>query len=269
MSEDFSQVAEAFSRKALVYDDFGVDHENLTRMRQTVYAQVLASLEPGDRILELNAGTGADAVFFARQGFHVHATDISPGMVEQTKAKIQEQDLGDKLSVEQLSITDLGRISDAPFQHIYSNFGGLNCIANLRDVTQHIPKLLEPGKLLTWVIMPRITPWEWRAILKGDWHTVTRRMQSGGVKANVEGVEFQTYYFSPKNVMQALGPEFELVKLQGLSIFAPPADNDGFAKRYPTMYKLLVGADELLGYWPLFNGWGDFFILSARYMPQD
>ncbi|KAA3647807.1 MAG: class I SAM-dependent methyltransferase [Chloroflexi bacterium] len=267
MNEDFTQVAEAFSRKALVYDDFGVDHENLTRMRQTVYAQVQSFLEPGDHILELNAGTGADAVHFAKKGFQVHATDISPGMVKQIGSKIQAMGLNPLLSVEQLSFTELHQVSKGPFQHIYSNFGGLNCISDLREVTKHIPKLLQPGKLLTWVIMPRVTPWDWRAALKGDWRTTTRRLQKDGIRANVEGVEFQTYYFSPKDVMQALGPGFEVVKLQGLSTCAPPADNDGFAKRHPKLYRMLVRIDETIGHWRPFNGWGDFFILSARYQP--
>ena len=56
------QVAEAFSRKALEYDAFGTDNPNVTRMRERVYAHLDALLTPGARILELNAGTGADAV---------------------------------------------------------------------------------------------------------------------------------------------------------------------------------------------------------------
>ena len=42
---------------------------------------------PGARILEINCGTGNDAVFLARSGMHVTATDISPMMIEETKRK--------------------------------------------------------------------------------------------------------------------------------------------------------------------------------------
>lgn len=267
MNEEFSQIAEAFSRKALIYDEFGVGHENLTRMRHTVYEQALSFMEPGDHILELNAGTGADAVYFATKGFKVHAIDISPGMVKQIESKANARELQPLLTVEQLSFTELHKTSRGPFQHIYSNFGGLNCIADLKEVTKHVSDLLEPGKFLTWVIMPRITPWEWKAGLNGDWKTAVRRLQKGGIRANVEGVEFQTFYFSPKDVIGSLGPDFEIVKLQGLAIFAPPADNDSFAKHHPRLYKALVAIDETLGQIPPFNGWGDFFILSARFRP--
>ena len=267
MSDDFSQVAEAFSRKAHLYDLFGMGHENLTRMRQKVYAQMMAFLEPGDKILELNAGTGTDALFFARQGYHVHATDLSPGMVQKIRKKSHAPGTGGRLSVAQISFTRLNHVEGGPYQHIYSNFGGLNCIPELRNVTQHIPGLLEPGKTLTWVIMPRVTPWDWRAALKGDWRTALRRMGANGARANVEGVEFQTYYFSPKIVMRALGPDFKMVNLQGLSLFAPPADNDVFATRHASIYKILVGMDEIVSHLPILAGWGDFFILSARYLP--
>ena len=54
--EHIEAVAEAFSRKALIYDEFGEGHPNLARMRRKVREHVLDFLKPGDRILELNAG---------------------------------------------------------------------------------------------------------------------------------------------------------------------------------------------------------------------
>ena len=81
MNADFEDVAEAFSRKAAVYDAFGEDHENLTRMRRKVRDHISALLPVGSYLLELNAGTGLDATAMVQRGYRVHATDISPGMV--------------------------------------------------------------------------------------------------------------------------------------------------------------------------------------------
>ena len=67
--DHFEQVAEAFSYKALIYDEFGKDHPNLQRMRRTVYEHVLSFIQPGACMLEINAGTGTDASFFASQGY--------------------------------------------------------------------------------------------------------------------------------------------------------------------------------------------------------
>ena len=108
-------VAEAFSLKSQVYDEFGKDHVNLTRMRNQVYRHVVEYLQPGARILELNAGTGTDAVHFARLGFSVHATDFAPGMVARIEEKIAQENLRDRMSVQQCSFTDLEQINAAEF----------------------------------------------------------------------------------------------------------------------------------------------------------
>ncbi len=89
----------AFSRKADEYDAFGDDHINLARMRRKVYDHVLRFLQPADRMLELNAGTGIDAAFFAGRGQIVHAIDIAPGMLDHLAAKIDQQHLSDRLTV--------------------------------------------------------------------------------------------------------------------------------------------------------------------------
>lgn len=260
----FDPVAKAFSRKALVYDAFGEDHPNLARMRQKVYDHVATLAAPGAHLLELNAGTGLDAVVYARHGYRVHATDIAPGMVREIERKIAALDLQERLTVQQCSFTALEQVSVGPFDAVVSNSGGLNCLGDLTAVTRHLPRLLRPGGTVTWVIMPRICPWELAVSIK-DWRVGTRRLRRGGVLANVEGVQFMTYYFSTADVRHAFGPRFQQVALEGLSVVTPPADNKTFAHRHPRMYRWLTCIDDRLSRWPPFHGWGDFFILSMRY----
>jgi hypothetical protein len=83
----------------------------------------------------------------------------------------------------------------------------------------------------------------------------------------VEGVRFATYYFSPRQVVQAFGCAFEVRRLEGLSIFAPPADRKHFAARFPRVYRWLVAMDERLGSMRPFQTWGDFFVITLRYIP--
>ena len=128
-------VAEAFSRKSAVYDAFGEDHPNLTRMRQRVYAAVTRHLKPGSHLLEINAGTGLDASQLVKSGYTVHATDLAPGMIEAIEQKVADQQLDGRLSAQQLSFTNLDQADNGPFDAVYSNFGGLNCVADLKDVT--------------------------------------------------------------------------------------------------------------------------------------
>ncbi len=266
--DHFQRVAEAFSYKALVYDDFGKDHPNLQRMRRRVYSHVLEYLRPGESLLELNAGTGTDAAFFARQGIHVHATDVSPGMLQAIQAKIEQYDLQDRLSAGLCSFTDLSPLKGRSFDYVFSNFGGLNCIDDLSLVSRQMRDLLQPGGRLTWVIMPPVCPWDLALAFKGDFRTAFRRLSPGGTTANVEGVRFHVRYFSAGQTLHSLGKDYHLLKLEGLSIFTPPADRKGFAIRFPRLYRRLVWLDEHLGKLPVLRGWGDFFIMTAEYRPE-
>jgi ubiquinone/menaquinone biosynthesis C-methylase UbiE len=267
MNDPFTQVAEAFSRKSVVYDDFGVNHANLQRMRAKVRQHVLEYLHPGDRILELNAGTGGDALFFTRLGYPVHAIDLSPGMVAQIQAKAAENGCQDLLTVQLCSFTDLDQVACGPFHTIFSNMGGVNCISDLGRITQRLERLLIPGGFITWVVMPPVCLWELSQALRGRFRTAFRRLAPGGVLANVEGVQFQTYYFHPKKVRLAFGPHYHPVALQGLSVFTPPADHKEFSSRHPRLYRFLCALDNRLADLTPFNAWGDFYILTLRYQP--
>jgi SAM-dependent methyltransferase len=264
-TEHWERVAEAFSRKAPEYEALWTDHPHFTRMRNRVHEHFDSLVAPGARVLELNAGMGIDAVRMVRRGHRVHATDVAPGMTSVIEEKSRAPDLKTALTVQRCSYTDLNRVQAGPFDAVFSNFGGLNCVDDLRIVTRQLGNLLVPGAVVTWVIMPPICPWEWLALLRGDWRTATRRLHRGGVMAHVAGVHFRTFYFTPSQVLRAFGPAYRLVRLEGLSLFAPPADHKEFVTKHPRLYRALVYLDARVATLPLFRGWGDFFILSVRY----
>ncbi len=266
MTEDLSAIAEAFSRKASQYDAFGSGHPNLARMRARIREQVCHHLAPGARILEINAGTGADAAYFASRGYRVLATDISPDMVAAIREKIAREGLQDRLSARELSFTDLNQLEEGRFDGIFSNMGGLNCIRDLGRVTEYFPRLLHPGAVVTFVVMPPFCPWEWLALFRGDFKTARRRLQREGTTANVEGVRFTTYYHRPQQILTALGERFAQLSLGSLSLLAPPADRKDFALRNPAIYKTLVWLDDKLTPHRPFNQCGDFFMLSAIFL---
>src|SRR5512133_3393632 len=147
MQDPFDTIAEAFSHTAEKYDSFASDHPNQTRMRNKVYSHVQRFVSAGARILELNAGTGTDAVALARRGYSVHATDIAPGMLERLRDKVQKFDLRKQITYQQCSFTELDKIKGAPFDAVFSDLGGLNCIADLSPVIAQLPKVLRPNGL--------------------------------------------------------------------------------------------------------------------------
>ena len=261
----FSTVIKAFTRQSVIYDNYEKENQTLIWMRKQVRKHAMSFLNPGDKLLELNSGTGTDAVYFAQKGILVHSTDISDGMIEQIRKKVNDYNLSHKISFEQCSYTELNKIKNNKFDFIFSNFGGLNCLAKLSEATKFFPSLLnEEGKVCL-VIMPPICPWELVNIFKGKFKFAFRRLKTSGTPAHIEGIHFTTHYFSSKNVMKALGDKFILVKLEGLAVFTPNPQMEKFQKKFPRLTQLLNKLDESLsGYFP-FNKIGDHIILTALY----
>jgi len=261
----FDTIAEAFSRTAAKYDAFADDHPHLTRMRSKVYAHVSRLLPPGSRILELNAGTGTDAIHLAQLGYKVHATDIAPGMLQRLYDKVNRLGLDKQVSVQECSFTELAHVRGVPYDAVFSNLGGLNCVPDLSAVINNLPLVLRPGGLVTWVLMPPICLWELSSIFTGQGRLAFRRLSSKGTRAHLEGLYFQIYYFSPDQVLEWFGQDYELLSLEGLSVITPTAESKNLAKRHPNFYRVLSSLDDWLSIRSPWWGWGDFFILSLRY----
>lgn len=265
-SVQFDNINKAFSRQSILYDDYDEHNTTLTWMRRQVRKHALKYLRPNDKILELNSGTGLDAEFFAQKGFSVHCTDLSDGMIEQMKKKFSTGEFSDKITIQQYSFTELYKIENRKFDFIFSNFGGLNCIPDLRKSTKYFPSLLNKNGRVCLVILPPVCPWELIHLFRGKIKFAFRRFNKGGTMANVEGVKFKTYYFSAQNVMRSLGNDFKLLKLESLAVFTPIPQIEKIPKNFPALAKFLNKMDERIsGVFP-FNRIGDHIIVTAEYI---
>ncbi len=264
---DFSPIAEAFSRTANKYDAFAEDHPHLARLRQIVYAQVEHFVPKGGRILELNAGSGIDAIELARRGFYLHATDIAPGMLARAQDKINRLGLQEMVTLQECSFTNLEQIQGAPYDAVFSNLGGLNCIPDLRPVIQQLPSVLKQSGIVCWTVMPRFCLWELAEVFRGHPRLALRRLRRYGTQANLEGLSFRVYYFTPRQVIQWFGNHYRVLALQGLAVFTPTAESKNFAKRHPHLYHALAWLEDHLAHRPPWWGLGDFFTLTLRYCP--
>ena len=268
LTKQLVKVEEAFSRQSNHYDEVEKDNLVLQWMREQVRNHALSYVQTGQHILELNAGTGLDAVFFANNGCRVHAIDISEGMLNQLRKKVDLLKLHHRITVQKCSLTELENINHSQFDFIFSNFGGLNCVPDLTLVTKSISRLLKPGGFVTIVIMPKFCPWELALIFRGKFKTAFRRLRQNGALAQIEGVQFMAYYFSPRQVIRAFGQEFKIINLQGLASISPPPYMEKFPKRYPRLYRTLTAFDQLFSRITPFNKWADHFILTMQYNPN-
>lgn len=260
-------VQRAFSAQAPIFDSYEKQNRILQWMRSQVYSHEEKFLRPGDSILELNAGTGIDAIHFASSGHRVFAIDNAPGMIKELRAKAEHAGLLHLITAAVCSFTDLHTLLPERFDHVFSNFGGLNCVPNLHSVSEQLPRLLRPGATVTLVVMPRVCPWELLHLVTGDFRFTLRRFLRNGTPAQIEGHHFRSYYFSPREILRSFGDRFTLLRLKGLACFTPPPAMETFPIRFPRLYRILNVLDEKTSTLPPFNRWADHFIVTMRYDP--
>jgi len=260
------EAAKAFGKQAAGFDAYDAGNAIIQYKRKRVRDHVTRLLDPGSYILELNAGTGQDACWFAGQGHRVHATDIAAGMQDALREKVIRQGLTGKVSQELCSFTSLGGLQNkGPYDLIFSNFAGLNCTGELDKVLQSFSALVKPGGMVTLVILPKYCLWELLLAFKGKFRTAFRRFAgSKGARSHVEGHFFRCWYYQPSYVIRSLAESFDLVDLEGLCTIVPPSYIEGFGEKHPRLYRVMRNAeDRWKGRWP-FKHIGDYYIISFR-----
>jgi ubiquinone/menaquinone biosynthesis C-methylase UbiE len=223
------------------------------------------------RILEINCGTGEDACWMASLGHDVIATDLSSEMVKVGERKAEsKKDLIDKaggnIQFQVVGFQQLSElISKGPFDLIWSNFGGLNCVNKtaLEQVAADLGKLLKSDGSLRVVLMARACLWEnlffrW----KGDRKAALRRSQV--VEANLgEGAAQQTWYYS-SNELEDVFSKFSLVDKKPVGLFVAPSYLEKWWQSHPVLGSMLVGLDKIFGSLSFFADYADHIYLSFK-----
>ncbi len=258
--------AEAFSKQSVIFDEIYSENTIVHYKRDRVRTHVLKYIKPGGTILELNSGTGEDALFFAGKGYKVHATDISVGMQQKLKQKVEKNRLDDLITNELCSFTQLHQLkSKGPYDHIFSNFAGLNCTDELDKVLASFYDLLNPDGVITLVVLPKFCLWETLLLFKGKFSTAFRRwFSSKGRKAHLEGTYFSCWYYNPSYITDHLQGVFDLLSVEGLCTIVPPSYIEGFAEKHPAVYRFLKAAENKLKYSRPWKYIGDYYIISLK-----
>jgi ubiquinone/menaquinone biosynthesis C-methylase UbiE len=256
----------AFTNQSVVFDQKYAADTIINYKRSRVRAHVLQFLPPNSAILELNSGTGEDALFFARQGHRVHATDVSTGMQQELKRKVAANKMEQSITAENCSFTELEQLQNRGlYDMIFSNFAGLNCTGELDKVLSSLNGLLKPGGMVTLVMLPKFCLWETLLVFKGKFRTAVRRLFSkDGRKAHIDGGYFKCWYYDPSFIIKKLKDQFDLLAVEGLCTLVPPSYIEGFAEKHPAIYEFLkMKEDKFKSRWP-WKYIGDYYIISLE-----
>jgi SAM-dependent methyltransferase len=254
----------AFDSVSADYDGPRGNNALIQRMRRTLWDTVDRELAPGARLLDLGCGTGIDALWFARKGYRVVATDWSPGMVARTEARVAEASLPSPVMVRRLGIQQLNEL-DGAFDGIYSNFGPLNCAPDLAATADECARLLAPGGVLVFSVMGRLCPWELgHYALRGRFRRAGVRAARGATPVGMNRHTIWTRYYLPREFHRHFAARFSLERYCALSLFLPPPYLVDFCHRHPAWCERLGGLDDRVGAWPLLRDMGDHFLMVMR-----
>ena len=213
-------------------------------MRRQVWHELDRVFVRGDNLLELNCGTGLDAMHLSQRGIRVTACDISHAMIDQARQSARSLIGAPTPDFRVLPTEQLHTLKDVDwFDGAFSNFSGLNCVADLHSVSRELARLLKPGASLLVCMLGKLVPWEVAWFLAhGSPETAVRRFRrTAPFKDDADTLK--VHYYSRGQIVSAFGMKFRLQRYRGIGFFLPPtymdsrlavSDSDNGSRPKPT-----------------------------------
>lgn len=263
MQHSFDTVAQSYDA-SFTHSVIGIAQRNVVWS----YLENVLSSSDELNILELNCGTGEDALWFANKGHKVLATDISEKMLEITQEKIHEANLLSRVQTKQIDIRKIerGRLKEK-FDLVFSNFGGVNCISSneIKKFPTEIKELLKPSGRLTMVLMPKFCLWETiYFLLKFNFSKAFRRYSESGTIAKLNGNEMRTFYFSPGKMKKLFGKNYEVVAVKPIGFFIPPSYLENLFSSKGKLFSVLEKLESAVTKFSFLAGFSDHYLIELQ-----
>jgi SAM-dependent methyltransferase len=257
----------SFDEYAGEYDNH-FTYSNIGKLqRARVWHYLSDYLEKPLNILEINCGTGYDALQLAKQGHKVTATDASANMIEVGKARQANEPAKTKLYFEQSKFSELkDKLKGQKFDLVFSNFGGLNCIDKneMKQLSSDLAQLLTQDAKLFFVIMGRKCYWERMYFtLKGDKTKANRRSKLDVVDTTINNSTFNTWYYSPKEIEELFDEQFSVEMIRPIGLFVPPSYLEEYFAKHSTRLKILSALENTFAVSVLSN-YADHFVIQLN-----
>jgi SAM-dependent methyltransferase len=263
------QPVAAFDAAAAGYDEgFSFSQTGMLQRKRVHYflQKEIAALS-GKNILELNCGTGEDAVWMAGQGCTVTATDLSGNMIAVLDKKLVQQP--------QLPVTALQcgfdevaeKLAGSRYDFVLSNFGGLNCISSeaLEKLSVQLHSITNDRATVALVIMSKKCWWErFYFMLKGNKKELRRRRQVGPLDVNVNGNSQPVWYYNPAEIEKAFSAAFTKLYTKPVGLFLPPSYMEGYFKKRKGLLKLLNGLEKLFAHFSFLSAYADHYLIVLK-----
>lgn len=258
-------ITEAFDEIAATYDSSFTNSLIGSAQRKAVWTEIDRTFAPGRHILEINCGTGVDALHLASRGVHVTASDSAPRMIHVARQRADLAEVSATVDFRVLANERIGTMrNEGPFDGIFSNFSGLNCMSDLSFLAYDLAHLVKKQGKMVLCLFGRLCLWEtcWY-LSRGNIRKAVRRFTRGehtdGLSARYEP---RIWYHSVRQLKRKFSPYFRLTHWKGVGVTVPPSYLEFLTAEYPSLFRLASGIDPLLGGCPGFRAIADHMLLT-------
>lgn len=234
-------------------------HRYLTKY---VLQKKLISAHPS--ILELNGGTGTDALFLHSLGCHVSYSDGSREMVTVAAQKFSNHNV-----FIDASVINLNNPSEhqKKYDLIFSNFSGLNCVSadQLTILFKWIDQILTPeGDFIAVVFGTNPLIERLFFALKGNKKGFFRRRKVYQEAGSSRDDSFPVYYFSPGDMKRICPKEFYVFHIQPVGFFIPPGFLSSRIEKYKSICKWIARAEEWVSQYAFLANASDHYLIHFK-----
>jgi SAM-dependent methyltransferase len=258
----FHQAGLAFDGIAEQYDDVFTQSLIGRAQRDAVWDILRQTFRAGERVLELNCGTGEDALFLSRMGVSVVACDASERMIAVATRRMATV-LGEApVRLKTLPTERVCELGDRElFDGVLSNFSGLNCVADLSEIAQQLCGLVKLGGSMVLVLSTRFCLWEslWY-LAHGEAARAVRRWK-GHTTASLGDATVEVHYPTMRDIDRRFRPFFRLRSWKGIGVTVPPSYVEQLARKHARVLRKLQAVDHVIGSWPVCRSIGDHVLL--------
>ena len=228
-------------------DDFWIWHDALT----WDYLKPHLPRDLSAPVLDLGCGTGKWGLKLLKSGFRVAFLDISPRMLDQARAKVEEQDGSSRATFIQADLADLSGIPDETFAFAVALGDAVGCTESPARTLRQIRKLMLPAGLLVATFDNRLAAIDYY-LEKGDWGGLQEFLKTGRTHwlTKNQDEQFPIVTVMPSDLPKlAERSGFELVEVVGKTVLPMRPHRDQLAD--PETRRRLASIEKTLSRDPL------------------